>query len=922
VYYYRIRAYNNKGYTAYSNTVTVTTPQPPLPETPQNLTYAAVRTNQITLKWTDASSYETGFKLYFKTANGTSYSQITLAANTTQYILTGLSPASGYSIKVSAYNGTGESAFSNEITVMTTALQVPNAPSQLNGYASSKSSIELYWTDNATDETGTYIERSLSISSDFKVIDTLSVNMVKFSDKGLSTGTIYYYRVRAYNSEGFSNYSNVFEIRTPDLLPPNAPSRLICTSVYKYSLTLNWTDNAFNETGIFVERYTASLGFAPIDTLPANTMTFSDHGLSGGESYFYRVRAFNGDGTSAYSNIVEVITLTLNLPDPPFNLRADQVNKTTIFLRWEDDNSNEDGFELYRCDSAEAYFKLADLDSNASTYKDQALRPGWNYRYKIRAHNQDGFSSFSESIDVLTPPLNLPNPPSDFKAGNITYEKVVFTWKDNSDNESGFIIERTDPNESLEEIMVLPNTTTIADAGLSENSVYTYRIKAFNGDGASYAPGSVQVNTPKLRVPMAPSELSALNYTANSITVRWEDNSDNETGFMIDRYPASDPDDITEIKVPENDTSYNDINLEPNTSYMYGIQAVNKAGSSSDLMRLFTTLSVAETGRIKDSVIAYYNFTRNPENIIRDLSNYGDPLDLHIADDNAVTCDEDHTLTIMGNTIIQSAVPAKKIIEACKRTNAFSVEMWVKPLDSYNIMESYLLTLDKNESERAFFMAQQFSNFKDTWDYSYVTGLQTVSTGTTGLPYLNLSEDISYINLNHIVYCIDKEGQEKIYMNGVKSAEGYRPGGFDSWENFYFLRLGNSADLTHTWYGTFYLLAIYNKALSEENIMTNFHAGPMDSLEMNILNYSINVFPNPAHDKVNIELIPSKESDVNEKTTLRIVDLNGIIRYEEVVFNPSRYCLRTLPVANLAKGIYLVQVTNGYSYQSSLFVVN
>jgi hypothetical protein len=67
VYYYRIRAYNNKGYTAYSNTVTVTTPQPPLPETPQNLTYAAVRTNQITLKWTDASSYETGFKLYFKT---------------------------------------------------------------------------------------------------------------------------------------------------------------------------------------------------------------------------------------------------------------------------------------------------------------------------------------------------------------------------------------------------------------------------------------------------------------------------------------------------------------------------------------------------------------------------------------------------------------------------------------------------------------------------------------------------------------------------------------------------------------------------------------------------------------------------------------------------------------------------------------
>jgi hypothetical protein len=499
---------------------------------------------------------------------------------------------------------------------------------------------------------------------------------------------------------------------------------------------------------------------------------------------------------------------------------------------------------------------------------------------------------------------------------------VELAWNDNSVDELGFVIERTNPDASVQEYSLLPNVTGYSDTGLKDNSRYFYALRAYNDDGISYATEIIQEYTPKLYAPQAPSAFRAIDYASGSLTIKWKDNSDNESGFVISRYPVADPDEVTRFNLVADDTSFTDINLTPNTSYAYGIFATNKAGHSAAVNMIFTTLSVAENGRIKDNLVAYYNFTRNPENIIMDLSDFGEPLNLQVIDPDVVTWDEDHKLTLIGSSLVQSSVPAGKVIEACKRTNAISVEIWVKPLDSYNLLESYLSSIDKNESERAFFMAQQFSNLKNTWDYSYEIGLQTESTGTSGFPCLDLSDYFSYINLNHIVYCIDETGLEKIYINGVKYAEGYRPGGFSSWEDSYFLRLGNSEDLTHPWYGTYYLLAIYNAALSENDITTNYNAGPMDNMETNALNYTINIFPNPSHEIVNIELIPIEECDINEETTLKIIDLNGVTRFEEVVFNPSRYYLKTLTVKGLTKGIYVVQVTNGYAHKTAPFIVH
>jgi hypothetical protein len=84
--------------------------------------------------------------------------------------------------------------------------------------------------------------------------------------------------------------------------PPAAPSALSATAG-KRKVVLSWSDNSGNESGFKIERSTDGLIFTQIATTGANASSYTNSGLTSGTTYHYRVRAYNGAGDSAYSNV-------------------------------------------------------------------------------------------------------------------------------------------------------------------------------------------------------------------------------------------------------------------------------------------------------------------------------------------------------------------------------------------------------------------------------------------------------------------------------------------------------------------------------------------------------------------------------------------------------------------------------------------
>ncbi|TDJ71940.1 MAG: hypothetical protein E2O39_07525 [Planctomycetota bacterium] len=91
--------------------------------------------------------------------------------------------------------------------------------------------------------------------------------------------------------------------------PPAAPTALSATPVSSDAIDLDWTDNAGDEDGFELERSPDGAAWSLLDTLAADSTSYSDSGLAAATQYFYRVRAVNGSGSSAYSNTASATTL-------------------------------------------------------------------------------------------------------------------------------------------------------------------------------------------------------------------------------------------------------------------------------------------------------------------------------------------------------------------------------------------------------------------------------------------------------------------------------------------------------------------------------------------------------------------------------------------------------------------------------------
>jgi hypothetical protein len=130
---------------------------------------------------------------------------------------------------------------------------------------------------------------------------------------------------------------------------------------------------------------------------------------------------------------------------------------------------------------------------------------GWNGAYdgyfilsNLRPGGQD-FTTTQHAVFGIRPVSSQSlAAPSNVTAGAASRNRINLAWRDNSRDEQGFRIERQIGTAAWSEIAVVAaNTTRFTDRGLTPNTRYRYRLRAFNSAGTSaYATSSV-VTTPR-----------------------------------------------------------------------------------------------------------------------------------------------------------------------------------------------------------------------------------------------------------------------------------------------------------------------------------------------------------------------------------------------------------------------------------------
>ena len=398
-YYYRVRAYNaiaTSGYSSEKNATTLSN----TPAAPSGLTITSITSGSVILAWTDNSNNETGFKIQRKQGATGTYTQIgTPGANATTYTDndTALLDGTQYYYKVSATNSAGDSPFSNEVNGITT-LKVPTA---LTATAVSSSQINLTWTDNSASETGYKIEQSPVDNLHYTQVGTVGPNGTSYSATGLSEGTKYYYRVRAYNAIATSAYSSEKNATTFSNIPV-APSGLTISTLLSNKIIIAWTDNSGNETGFKIQRKGATGAYADLTTTGANATQYTDTTVTDGTLYYYRVCATNTAGDSAYSNETSGTTPLAK----PTAATATAVSSSQINLTWIDNSASETGYKIERKRlSGGTYSEIAQVGANVQSYSDTTgLDPNTKYYYRIRATNGTLNSDYSNEPSATTFP--------------------------------------------------------------------------------------------------------------------------------------------------------------------------------------------------------------------------------------------------------------------------------------------------------------------------------------------------------------------------------------------------------------------------------------------------------------------------------------------------------------------------------------
>lgn len=337
-----------------------------------------------------------------------------------------------------------------------------------------------------------------------------------------------------------------------ELLPPSAPSNLQANAISHIEATLNWQDNANNESSIKIQKALSDAG--PWETVilnaAPNTTTYAVQGLVPSTTYYFRVQAVNDNGPSEWSNIAMVKTNDIL---PCGTTLIDHLS----MLQWVELSNGLGPVET-------------DISNGGASQGDGSpiMLDGESYSNGLGVH---AYSNIELDLN-----------------GKYRYFKSDIGLSDETGDLGSVVFNVYVDNMLRYTSGILTGADALRQITVYVEGAQKLRLEVTNADGSSSNDNAVWANARLERCgnssipsPATPLLLTANPQAATQIVLNWKDVAVNEDQYRVEiAKQATGPWSVFNANVAANSTALICNGLNPATVYFFRLQASNEGGRS------------------------------------------------------------------------------------------------------------------------------------------------------------------------------------------------------------------------------------------------------------------------------------------------------------------------------------------------------
>ncbi|KAM5229392.1 fibronectin isoform 9-T9 [Ctenodactylus gundi] len=426
---------------------------------------------------------------------------------------------------------------------------------------------------------------------------TIPGHLNSYTIKGLTPGVIYegqLISIQQYGHREVTRFdfttsastpgtSNAVMGETTPFSPVVATSESV-TEITASSFVVSWVSASDTVSGFRVEYELSEEGDEPqyLD-LPSTATSVNIPDLLPGRKYIVNVYQISEEGKQS----LILSTSQTTAPDAPPNPTVDQVDDTSIVVRWSRPQAPITGYRVVYSPSVEGSSTELNLPETADSVTLSDLQPGVQYNITIYAveENQESTPVFIQQETTGVPRSEKVPPPRDLQFVEVTDVKVTIMWTPPDSVVTGYRVEVIPVHQPGEHGQRLPvSRNAFAEViGLSPGVTYYFKVFALN-HGRESKPLTAQQTT-KLD---APSNLQFTNETDTSVLVTWTPPRARITGYRL-TVGLTRGDQPKQYTVGPSASRYPLRNLQPGSEYIVTLVGLKGSQQSPKATGVFTT---------------------------------------------------------------------------------------------------------------------------------------------------------------------------------------------------------------------------------------------------------------------------------------------------------------------------------------------